>query len=54
MLMYSLWSTASPFSSRSSEVVMLIGVDTGLSLSRLKSGPSYTWLDVRRYLASFA
>jgi hypothetical protein len=29
MLLYSLWSTVSPFSSRSSEVVMLIGVDMG-------------------------
>jgi hypothetical protein len=31
MLLYSLWSVASPFSSRSSIVVVLIRVDMGLS-----------------------
>jgi hypothetical protein len=31
MLLYSLWSIDSPFSSRSSDVSILIGVDTGLS-----------------------
>jgi hypothetical protein len=31
MLLYSLWSAASPFSSGSSDVAMLIGIDTDLS-----------------------
>jgi hypothetical protein len=35
MLMYSLWSTALPSSSRSSEIVELIRVDTGLSSAML-------------------
>jgi hypothetical protein len=33
MLMYSIWSTASPFSFGSSDVAVVIGVDTGLSSS---------------------
>jgi hypothetical protein len=35
MLLYSLWSTASPSSSGPSEAVELIGVDTGLSFTIL-------------------
>jgi hypothetical protein len=35
MLLYSLWSTASPFSSGPSEVMELIGIDTGLSYAML-------------------
>jgi hypothetical protein len=31
ILLYSLWSTASPSSSGSSDIAVLIGVDTGLS-----------------------
>jgi hypothetical protein len=31
MLLYSLWSAASPFTSGSNDVVVLIGVDSGLS-----------------------
>jgi hypothetical protein len=56
ILLYSLWSTALPSSSRSSEAVELIGVDTGLSFTILNFslGPLYTWLDARRYLGSFA
>jgi hypothetical protein len=34
-LMYSLWSVALPFSSISNAVVMLIGIDTGLSSAML-------------------
>jgi hypothetical protein len=35
MLLYSLYSTASPFLSGSSDVAVLIGVDRGLSLAML-------------------
>jgi hypothetical protein len=35
MLLYSHWSRASPFSSGTSDVVMLIGVDMGLSSAML-------------------
>jgi hypothetical protein len=35
MLLYSLWSAASSFSSGSSDVVVLIGVDMGLSSAML-------------------
>jgi hypothetical protein len=35
MLLYNIWSTSSPFSSRSNEAAVLIRVDTGLSSSML-------------------
>jgi hypothetical protein len=35
MLMYSLWSTTSPYSSGSNAIAVFIGVDTGLSLAIL-------------------
>jgi hypothetical protein len=56
MLLYSLWSTASQSSFGPSDVAVLIEVDSGLSSAMLTSslGPSCTWLDVRRYLSSFA
>jgi hypothetical protein len=37
MLLYSFWSAASPFSSGSSDVAVLIGLDTDLSLAMLNS-----------------
>jgi hypothetical protein len=42
MLLYSLWSTTSPFSSGSSKVAMLIRVDTGLNSSMLNITPMDT------------
>jgi hypothetical protein len=56
MLLYSLWSTSSPSLSVPSEVAVLIGVDTSLSSAMLHFliRSSCPWLDVRRYLASFA
>jgi hypothetical protein len=35
MLLYSLWSIASPSLSRPSDVVVLIGIDTGFSYAML-------------------
>jgi hypothetical protein len=56
MLLYSLWSTTSPSSSRPSEAMELIEVDTGLSSAMLNFfNRSFVYLfDAQMYLASFA
>jgi hypothetical protein len=56
MLMYSLYSTASPSSSGPSDIAVLIGVDTSLSYAMLNFFiRSFVYLAyARRYLAPFA